>query len=145
MSENRFTGNADDLRPVETPEAKAEARPARAEYAAERRDKYVWKEGDVELLDAAEAAALPDDPAPLPLAIIEFPNGARIAFGEDGRWSGEAALADEANAFVLSPIYRPNVVRETAEEIAAALGGVVAEAVDCDDSDEPDPDDGRVY
>lgn len=72
------------------------------------------------------------------LATIIFPNGALLTFEEDGRWSRtDAALEREANAFVLPPIHRPNPVRETAEEIAEALGGKVIFAVD-DDSEIPD-------
>ena len=68
------------------------------------------------------------------LATITFPSGALLTFEEDGRWSGtDAALTREANAFVLPPIHRPNPVRETAEEIAAALGGTVTAAVDADE------------
>ena len=71
-------------------------------------------------------------------ATIEFPGGARILLGDDGRWSGDAALAATANSVFLSAaVYRPNLARNIADEIAAAIGGKVIAAVD-DDSEIPD-------
>lgn len=144
-------GNAEDLRLIETPAAKEACRKARAEHAAEQTDAARFEAAKTKAargdpVSADELAAL--SPAQgeeiisliensMIFAIIEFPNGARISLGVDGRWTGDALFAGHANAIVLSLNYRPNWARNVADEIAAATGGKVIEAVD-DDSEIPD-------